>query len=98
MKRLLYLTTILSITALFAGEGKINITSNKSLAYIYIDGEKRAMTGSKGVTTISIEEGEHTIKLIKPKTKRDNSYSSAIRTVYMGAKCIINLKFILDRD
>jgi hypothetical protein len=83
---------------LFAGEGRVYITSNKSLACIRIDGEKKAMTGDRGVTMITLKEGEHTIQLIKPRDKKDkNSYSSALRTVLIGDESSINLSFYLEK-
>ena len=52
------------VTSLYAGKGKIRVSSKPSGAYIYVDGKKKAMTG-EGFTSILLEEGEHIIKVEK---------------------------------
>ncbi len=60
----LVLMMILLASDLFAGQGKIRISSDQEGAYIYIDGKKKAMTG-EGFTTILLDEGDHVVKVVK---------------------------------
>ncbi len=59
---------LLATGSLYAGKGKIRVAADQEGAYIYVDGKKKAMTG-EGFTSILLEEGEYTIKVVKPKDK-----------------------------
>ena len=54
-------------TSLYAGQGKLRVSSEPSGAYVYVDGKKKAMTG-EGFTSILLEEGDHNIKVSKAIT------------------------------
>ena len=72
---------LLMVSSLYAGKGKVRIAADKEGAYIYVDGKKKAMTG-EGFTSVLLEEGEHTIKVAKPK---DKYYEySAQKKVFVG--------------
>jgi hypothetical protein len=63
--KFIYLVIALSLWGNIAySDGKIKIKSNVKGAYIFIDGKKRAMTGS-GYTTITLKDGEHKILISK---------------------------------
>jgi len=48
----------------FKGSGQVEVSATKDDSVIYVDGEKKGMLSS-GSTVIKIEEGEHTIKVVK---------------------------------
>lgn len=89
------LALVLGVSALYAGKGKVRIASDKEGAYIYVDGEKKAMTG-EGFTSILLEEGEHIIKVLKP----DNEYYvySAQKKVYVGKDTSMKITLKLNSE
>ncbi len=80
MKKILVFCMICFFTTtLFAGKGKIGISTDIKSGYIYIDGKKKAMVGD-GFTNLLLEEGEYTVKI---------KYSSADgEWIYKGTKKI----------
>ena len=68
MTKKLTLILLVFATVLYAGKGKIRVASDMQGAYVYVDGKKKAMTG-EGFSSILLEEGDYTIKVVKPKDK-----------------------------
>jgi hypothetical protein len=94
MKKLLLLITFLFMTIpLFAGQGKVRVACDEKGAYIYVDGKKKAMTG-EGFTNILLEEGDHTIKVLKAKNRQYQRYVQ--KEVFVGAETSIKITFKLD--
>lgn len=85
------------ITLLFSGcfkeDGQMRITSNIENAIIYIDGNKRGMTGD-GYTTIIIEEGDHEIRIYKEKNKE--WFYEGRKNVFVGANSSVKIKIDVD--
>ncbi len=79
---------------LYAGKGKLRVRSEPSGAYIYVDGEKKAMTG-EGFTSILLEEGDHSIKVAK--SLDDNIEYTQTKKVYIGENTSTKLSFKLKR-
>lgn len=48
----------------FKGSGQVEVSATQNDSIIYVDGKKKAMLSS-GSTVIKVEEGEHTIKVVK---------------------------------
>ena len=88
------LALVLGVSALSAGKGKVRIASDKEGAYIYVDGKKKAMTG-EGFTSILIEEGEHTVKVIK--SIDDLSFYIKERNIFVGVDSSVKLVFTLEK-
>ena len=86
---------LLATGSLYAGKGKIRVAADQEGAYIYVDGKKKAMTG-EGFTSILLEEGEHTIKVVKPKDKYMGYVAE--KKVFVGedTSTKISLKLQLD--
>lgn len=87
--------SLLMVSSLFAGQGKVRITSDKEGAYIYVDGKKKAMTG-EGFTSILLEEGDHTIKVVKPIDELSQYAQS--KEVFVGAETSVKLSFALQKE
>ncbi len=90
----LVLMILLLAGDLFAGEGKLRIASEPSGAYVYVDGKKRAMTGD-GFTSILVEEGDHSIKVVKAID--ENFEYMQTKKVFVGEDTSTKLSFKLKR-
>lgn len=67
MKKLLSITALFLMVIINAGcssEGKLHITSDVTGADIFINDEKKGITGG-GVTIITVDEGEHEVRVFK---------------------------------
>lgn len=96
MKKVLTgLVSLLMLSNLYAGQGKIRVSSDKEGAYIYVDGKKKAMTG-EGFTNILLEEGDYTIKVVKPID--ENSLYVLSKEVFVGAETSLPLTFKLKKE
>ena len=89
---LFLLTAMTGFQVLYAGKGKLRIASDPTGAYIYIDGKKKTMTG-EGFTSILLEEGEYTIKLVKPIDEK-NEYTDS-KKIFVGEDTSIKIHFEL---
>ncbi len=87
------LALVLGVSALYAGKGKVRISSDHKGAYVYVDGKKKAMTG-EGFTSILLEEGEYTIKITKAVSDQYEMYAST--EVFVGEDT--STKLILNPD
>ena len=70
-------------------DGQIGITSDIKDAIIYIDGDKKGMTGD-GYTTIIIEEGEHTVRIFKEKN--EEWFYEGSKEIFVGEKSSVKVK------
>jgi len=88
----------LLITLLFTGcfkeEGQIRITSDVENAIIYIDGDKKGMTGD-GYTTIIIEEGDHKVRIYKEKD--EEWFYEGKQDVFVGANSSVKVKINTEK-
>jgi hypothetical protein len=85
---------ILLVSDLFAGQGKIRISSDQEGAYIFIDGKKKAMTG-EGFTTILLDEGDHVVKVVK---SIDSHWQYvAKKSVFIGDDTSIKISLTLKK-
>jgi hypothetical protein len=91
---LLLAALLLSSTLLYADKGKVRIAADKDGAYIYVDGKKKAMTG-EGFTSILLEEGEYTIKVVKPADEIHEYMQS--KKVFVSEDTSTKLKFKLKQ-
>ena len=89
---LILLTLLLTATTLYAGKGKVRISADQQGAYIYVDGQKKAMTG-EGFTSILLEEGEHEIKVEYPLSKDEFYVWRKVKRVFIGEDTSIKIKF-----
>ncbi len=90
---ILMMTTIL-FTGCFKEDGQIRIKSDIENAIIYIDGDKKGMTGD-GYTTIIIEEGDHKVRIYKEKNKE--WYYEGTQDVFIGANSSVKVKIDTDK-
>ena len=95
MRISIFIALIMSIilAGCFKGEGQIDIYSNVQNATIYVDGDKKGMTGD-GYTTIILEEGDHKIRIFKEKDKE--WYYEGIQDVFVSASSSVKIKIITD--
>jgi len=93
-KILLGFILLLMANTVYAGKGKVRITSDQEGAYIYVDGKKKAMTG-EGFTSILLEEGEYNIKVLK-ETDGIYEYLDKKR-VFVGEDTSTKIKFRLSK-
>ncbi len=92
---LMLIALLLSTVTIYAAKGTVRIASDQEGAYIYVDGKKKAMTGD-GFTSILLDEGEHTIKVIK---SIDANYEYIQnKSVFVGEDSSIKLSFKLTRN
>jgi hypothetical protein len=96
MKVSLFIALILSIvlTGCFKGEGQVRIDSDIENAIIYIDGDKKGMTGD-GYTTIIIEEGNHEVRIYKEKDKE--WFYEGTQNIFVGANSSVKVKIDTDK-
>lgn len=67
----------------------------KNKTYIYINGEKKAILGSKGITNISLAEGDYEIKIAKEDDDGMWIHSSRLENVFIGSGVLIKLELLL---
>ena len=94
-KTWLYLSILLLLIPLYAGKGKVRVASDPSGAYVYVDGKKKAMTG-EGFTSILLEEGDYTIKVVKPIDEKYEYIGT--KKVFVGEETSVKLNFKLARS
>ena len=86
---------ILLVSDLFAGQGRIRISCDREGAYIYVDGKKKAMTGS-GFTKMFLDEGDHEIRVTK---SIDEFYVyEAKKNIFVGEETSTDIHFELKRE
>ena len=83
---------VLGVSALHAGKGKLRVASDQQGAYVYVNGKKKAMTG-EGFSSILLEEGEYTIKVVKPIDEYFEYTQS--KQVFVGEDTSVKLTFQL---
>lgn len=90
MKLSIFITLIITIlfTGCFKEDGQIRITSDVENAIIYIDGDKKGMTGD-GYTTIIIAEGDHKVRIFKKKN--EEWFYEGTQDVFVGANSSIKI-------
>ncbi len=82
------LVTAMLLTGCFKEEGQVRIISDVQNAIIYIDGDKKGMTGD-GYTTIILEEGEHKVRVYKERG--EEWYYEGVKNVFVGAKSSVKI-------
>jgi hypothetical protein len=92
---MLIIIFIYSTQLLHAKKGKVLISCDKDSSYIYVNGEKRAITG-EGYTTIELVKNEYTIKVSK-QFKNGNTFSAS-KTVFISDDTSLKLKFTLEKE
>ncbi len=92
----LFVAFVLSIvlTGCFKGEGQVRIDSNVQNAIIYIDGDKKGMTGD-GYTTIILDEGDHEVRIYKEIDKE--WYYEGTQKIFVGANSSVKVKIDTDK-
>ena len=88
----LLLSTSLFAWSWFAAKGKLRIQSDIKKAFVYVNGEKKAMTG-KGYTNIMLDEGEYTITVKKAIDEYREYFAQ--EEVFIGADSSVKLDFKL---
>jgi len=96
MKNNLWLILLLSLglTTLYAGKGKLRVSADQQGAFVYVDGKKKAMIG-EGFSSILLEEGDYTVKVIRVVDK--NYEYSQSKKVFVGEDSSTKLSFKLKR-
>jgi len=95
MKKLLIpMALLFMVSSLFAGQGKVRISCDEKEAYIYVDGKKKAMTG-EGFTNILLEEGDHVIKVAKPKSEQYQKYVQ--KSIFVGGETSVKITLKLNK-
>ena len=89
------LVMVLCVQALHAGKGKIRVASDKQGAYVYVNGKKKAMTG-EGFSSILLEEGEYTVKVVKGIDEYFEYAQS--KEVFVGEDTSVKLNFTLKQE
>jgi len=79
-----------------ADAGKLRILADQKPAYIYINGQKKAMIGDEGFTNILLAEGEYTVKVEKNSDDGQWVFSKE-RIVFVGADSSVKLNFELEK-
>ena len=77
-----------------ADAGKLRISADKAGAYIYINGDKKGMTGDEGYTNILLAEGEYKVKIEKIT---DEWVYTKTRNIFVGADSSVKLSFNLGK-
>lgn len=92
----LFVAFVLSIvlTGCFKGEGQVRIDSDVQNAIIYIDGDKKGMTGD-GYTTIILDEGDHEVRIYKEIDKE--WYYEGTQNIFVGANSSVKVKIDMDK-
>ena len=92
----LFVAFVLSIvlTGCFKGEGQVRIDSDVQNATIYIDGDKKGMTGD-GYTTIILDEGDHEVRIYKEIDKE--WYYEGTQKIFVGANSSVKVKIDMDK-
>ena len=79
---------IFSSLMLFAEEGSVMLHCKSKGAVVYVDG-KRTVVVEKEVTPLTLEEGDHLIKVVKPFSHQCDKYGE--RELYVSAGGSVNL-------
>ena len=82
------------VTSLYAGKGKLRVSSEPSGAYVYVDGKKKAMTG-EGFTSILLEEGEHVVRVVKLESQEYQKYAQ--KNIFIGTDSSMKIMFKLEK-
>lgn len=90
--RLIFLILLTSIL-LYSAKGTLWVASDTQGAYIYVNNEKRAMTG-EGYSSLLLEEGEHLIKVEKISDDEVTIYRQS-KKVFIGAESSVKFSFKL---
>jgi len=90
----LVLLLVLTITTLQAGKGKLRVASDHKGAYVYVDGKKKAMIG-EGFSSILLEEGEYTVKVVR--VVDENYEYSQSKKLFVGEDSSTKISFKLKR-
>ncbi len=95
MKRIVFgMMSLLMVSSLWAGKGKIRVASDQQGAYVYVDGKKKAMTG-EGFSSILLEEGEYSVKVVKAA---DANYEyTQTKQIFVGEDSSVKHSFKLKR-
>ena len=95
MKVSIFIALLISIilTGCFKGEGQVRIESDIQNAIIYIDGDKKGMTGD-GATTIILEEGEHKVRVYKEKN--EEWFYEGTQDIFVGENSSVKIKIDTD--
>jgi len=94
-KKVVLCLLILSMQTVYASQGKVRISSDKEASYIYINDEKRSITG-EGYTTITLDNGEYTIKVSKQLS--NGKVYSLSKTIFVSHDTSLSLNFILEEQ
>jgi hypothetical protein len=80
---------------LFAEEGKVVIDYQSKDATLYIDG-KKSINLIKEDSSVMIEEGDHTLKIIEPVSNHSQKYGE--KEVYVSASGSVNVSFKFEKE
>lgn len=89
---LIFLLLVNSIV-LYAEKGILWVASDMKGAYVYLNGEKKGMTG-EGYSSIALEEGDYVVKVEKLSDDESTLYRKT-KEVFIGAESSLYLKFNL---
>jgi len=94
LKIVIILIITLFLSGCFKEDGQIRIASDIDNAIIYIDGDKKGMTGD-GYTTIIIEEGDHKVRIYKEKDKE--WFYEGEQDIFVGANSSVKVNINTDK-
>lgn len=83
------------VSGLWAGEGKIRVSSDQKGSDVYVNGKKKAVTG-EGFSTIVLKAGTYTVKVVKPIDENYEYVQS--KEIYVGDATSTKLNFKLERN
>lgn len=83
MSKLLFSIIVLFwASILFAGKGEVVVHSDAEGASIYVDGKRSLEVDKCGITSLNLEEADHTIKIVK--VLNDQCQRFAQKNIYIG--------------
>ena len=83
MKALIYLFPLIIVLSACGEQGQVEIQSDKE-ATVFVDGKKKAMTGTNGTVTLTVSAGEHTFGVERFSTDGLKRYSGE-KQAFIGA-------------
>lgn len=94
------LLTLLPATAPLAedeGKGKLRVAADQPGAYIYVNGQKKAMVGDEGYTNILLPEGEYEIRVEKESDDGEFVWRG-VRKTFVGADTSLKVQVDLKKQ
>jgi hypothetical protein len=80
---------------LFANEGEVVIEHKGSTATLYVDGKKHTEL-TKEFTVVTLEEGNHVLKLVEPTSKYSEKHKE--KEIYISPSGSVNTRFKFEKS